>query len=102
RLAPRGGQLRNNETEIPLYSQDGMHVLSCSHALRRRPATATASDIDNAMVAASDLKPAQSASATSNQTVAEAARGENALSVMATTGTRCPASARALSTVADA
>ena len=56
----------------------------------------------SAIVADSERKPAKSASATSNQTLANWASGENELSVMATIGTPCSEMVRASSIVAGA
>ena len=67
-----------------------LHVFRLSTDLSRRfSATPTVSAMASAMVADSERNPAKSASATSNQTLANWASGENALSVMATTGTPC-------------
>ncbi len=85
-----------NETLVPSFCQFGIFIpfsllrLLRSAVLRRRSAIATGSAMVSAIEAERERKPAKSASATSNQCVAQAASGEKAESVIATTGTpRC-------------
>src|SRR5262245_42912902 len=64
------GEIGRGKPQLPLFS-----------------ATATVIVMASARVAASERKPSKFASASSNQISASRARGEKALSVMATTGT---------------